>query len=117
MKIMEDFPAVTLADLKKAADSTSESACRFDEASFVWVSLPTGEAVRIDLVRKHTNLGHKMVTLVCPSCRFTCRVLRVAPGGEPPLMCARCVRKIYRAKYRSQLKRSKERTVNAGGHE
>ncbi len=113
--LMESYPPVTLADLKKAADSTSESACRFDEASFVWVSLPTGKAVRIDLVRRKTNLGHDMVALVCPACRFTCRILRVAPGGDPPLMCARCVRRVYRAKYRSQLKRSKERTVNAGG--
>jgi len=107
---MEDFPTVTIAELKKAADSTSESACRFEEASFVWVSLPTGEAARIDLVRRHTNLGseHTMVSLVCPACRFTCRVLRVAPGGDPPLMCTRCVRRVYRAKYKSQLRRRRE---------
>ena len=113
--LMESYPPVTLADLKKAADSTSESACCFDEASFVWVSTPTGEAVRIDLVRRKTNLGHKMACLVCPTCRFTCRVLRMVPRGDPPLMCARCVRRVFKAKYRSQLKRNKERTVNAGG--
>jgi len=111
---MEDFPTVTLAELKKAADSTSESACRFDDASFVWVSLPTGEAARIDLVRRETNLGHKMVTLVCPACRFTCRVLRVAQGGDPPLMCARCVRKKFKAKYRSQVRRREGEELPTG---
>jgi len=100
---MEDFPAVTAARLRKMAASDPESSCGFHKADFVQVLLPDGRFVRVDLERAPTNLGHEQVLLVCPACRRTCRTLRIVPDPVG-LVCAQDVQKLYKAKYKSQLR-------------
>ena len=104
--LMEDFPAVTATRLRKMAASDPESSCRFGEADYVQVLLPDGRAIRVDLVRAATNLGHEQVLLVCPACRRTCRTLRIVPDPTG-LVCAQDVQKLYKAKYKSQLRRAR----------
>lgn len=108
-KYIEDYTPVTQAQLKKMAESDPECACSFAEAEFVEVFLPDGRMPRVDLVRARTNLGQEQVLLVCPTCRRTCRTLRISPVG---LACAQDLKRLYRAKYKSQTRRNNHKECN-----
>jgi hypothetical protein len=108
-RYIEDYTAVTQAQLKKMADSDPECACTFAEAEFVEVFLPNGCMARVDLVRARTNLGQEQVLLVCPTCRRTCRTLRISPVG---LACANDLKRIYKAKYKSQVRRNNHKDLS-----
>lgn len=97
--LVEDFPAIRLQHLRKAARGRK----RFNQSSHCTVDLADGRSVRVDLLRTPTNLGHLMTLPICPTCRRLCRVLRVVPF-EPGLACARDLKEIYNARFESQVR-------------
>jgi hypothetical protein len=105
-RTVEDYPPVTLAQLRKAVNSDAESPCRFAEADYVYVTLPDGGLARVDLLRRETNLGMTMTHMICPACRHASRTLRIVPTpAGKGLACVRDLRRIFGAKYKSQLRK------------
>lgn len=107
--LFEDYPRVTVAQLRKVTDNVGEGSCSFNEADYVMVILPDGHQARIDLVRTTSNLGLTMSRFICPTCRRICTTLRITPTGIG-LACPRDVKLEFKAKYRSQVKRVTTRT-------
>lgn len=96
---VDDFPSVTLGDLKSAAGGRR----LFRQTTFCEVELPDGRHVHVQLVKRPATLGGYQVLARCPTCGKPRRVLRVVPDGVG-LACSDDLRSQYSAKYLSQVR-------------
>lgn len=105
--LIEEYGAVDLHDISRGLGGWA----RLRRAESVELHLPAGD-VPLQLIRVPSTLGRGQVLFMkCPRCERKARILRVAPVPEV-LVCSRCVRRIFLARYSSQV-RSKRSTARA----
>ena len=94
--MVEDFAQVGLDDIRCAVGSRR----KLRSLENFKITLPNGDDLAINLLRRPGRFGGDLIYIACPSCQHATRSLRITPQGP---LCLHCLRRVYAAKYRSQV--------------